>query len=98
MIYVVATLKIRAETREKFLAGARAVIAGTVKETGCVSYELHQSILDPERYVFVERWEERSNLDAHFHAPHFKVWRAVGADCIIDRKIEIIHADKIEKL
>ena len=98
MIYVVATVHIRPETREKFLAGARACIAETVKEKGCVSYDLHESVTHPARFVFVERWEERGNLDGHFVAPHFKVWRAVGAECILDRKIEIVHADKVEKL
>ena len=98
MIYVVATLHIHGDKRAQFLAGARAAIAETVKEKGCVSYDLHQSISNADRYVFVERWETREALAAHFKTPHLQEWRKVGADCVIDRAIEIAHADKIEKL
>ena len=98
MIYVVATVNIHVGKRAAFLAGARAVIAATVKEAGCVSYDLHESITHPQRFVFVERWETREALGAHCKAPHLGDWRKVGAEAVIDRVVEIVHADKIETL
>ena len=79
MIYVVATTKVKPEGREAFIAGAKACIAETHKEKGCISYELHSSVNDPNTLVFVERWETRDDLTAHSRAPHLKAWRELSA-------------------
>jgi quinol monooxygenase YgiN len=44
MIYVIAELRIRSAMAEKVLAAARKTVAATVKEDGCISYDMHQSI------------------------------------------------------
>ena len=50
MIYVVATLTIKPETRAEFIAGATACIAETRKEPGNIAYDLHESVTDPARW------------------------------------------------
>ncbi|MBV9637548.1 MAG: antibiotic biosynthesis monooxygenase [Methylobacteriaceae bacterium] len=98
MIYVIATLRIRADKREAFLAGARAVVAATAKEEGCLFYDLHQSISDPDRYVFVERWTSHDALAAHFKAPHLQVWREIARQCMSQpTEVEIITPADVEK-
>ena len=69
MIYVVATTKVKPEGRDDFINGHKACIAETRKEKGCISYEGHTSIHDPNEYVVVERWETRDDLNAHGKAP-----------------------------
>ena len=96
MIYVIATVTIKPEKTEETLAAARIAIAETVKEKGCISYDLHTSVTNPTQHVFVERWEDRDCLNAHMHQPHFKVWRKAGAEGITARKIEIITDGKVE--
>jgi quinol monooxygenase YgiN len=78
MIYVVATVDVKPENREAFAAGAKACIAETVKEKGCISYDCHTSVTAPNRFVFVERWESQAALDAHGQAPHLKAWRELS--------------------
>ncbi len=96
MIYVIATLRVKLEKLSTLLPAAKTMIAATLKEDGCISYDLHQSISDPNTYVFVERWSGRDKLDAHFDTEHMKVWRAVGAECIAERKVEIIAPANVE--
>ncbi len=98
MIYVIATLHIHPEKRADFLEDARSVIAHTVKEEGCLSYDLTSSITEPNEFVFVERWASRDALAAHFDTPHLGEWRRVSADYLVDRKVEIVHAEKVEEL
>lgn len=99
MIYVVATTKVKPEHRDAYVAGARACIAETLKENGCISYELHASISDPDTFVFVERWRGRDELNAHARSPHVKTWRAVSAPCKASPTvIEIISDGKVETL
>ena len=98
MIYVIATLHIHPEKRADFLEDARTVIAHTVKEEGCISYDLTSSITEPNEFVFVERWTTREALAAHFETPHLQDWRRVSDDYLADRKVEIVHADRVEEL
>lgn len=98
MIYVIATVHIHPAKRADFLEAARSVIAHTVKEEGCASYDLTSSITEPNAFVFVERWASRDALAAHFDTPHLQEWRRVSADYVVDRKVEVIHPDKVETL
>ncbi|MDP3897008.1 MAG: putative quinol monooxygenase [Mesorhizobium sp.] len=96
MIYVVATLTTTPGGAEALREPAAACIAETVKEKGCISYELFQSLGEPDRLVFVERWETREDLTAHSKAPHLKVWREASGPHLVSRKIEIVHPEKVE--
>ncbi len=96
MIYVVAELRLKPGMADKAVAAARKVVAGTVKEDGCIFYDMHRSIHDPDKLVVVERWASREALDAHMHTPHLKAWRAAGAEFVLDRKIEIITPAKVD--
>lgn len=35
-------------------------------EPGCVSHEVSRDVQQPERFVFVERWQDMAALQAHF--------------------------------
>lgn len=99
MIYVVATTKVKPEHRDAYIAGARTCIAETHKEKGCISYELHVSVNDPDTFVFVERWAERDDLTAHSRAPHLKAWRELSAPFKASpTQIEIISGGEVQKL
>jgi quinol monooxygenase YgiN len=99
MIYVIATTQMKPESREAFIKGHRACITETLKEKGCIAYEGHVSVNDPNLYVVVERWETREDLNAHARAPHMKVWREIGAPLrTAPPVIEIISDGKVEKL
>ena len=52
MIYVVATLTIKPETRAEFIAAATACIKETRKEPGNIAYDLHESVTDHTKMVF----------------------------------------------
>jgi quinol monooxygenase YgiN len=98
MIYVIAELRFRTEMTEKVFAAARKIIADTVKEDGCISYDMHQSMSDPSRLVVVERWSSRDALSRHLETPHLKAWRAAGAEFIVGRKVEVITPEDVEPL
>ena len=99
MIYVIATTPMKPESREDFIRGHKACIAETLKEKGCVAYEGHTTIHDPNTYVVVERWETRDDLTAHSKAPHIKVWREYSTPLRASPTvIEIITADKVDTI
>jgi len=77
MIFVIATLEIIDENRSAVLEASRDLVDATRKEAGCMSYDLHQSVSDPNVLVFVERWQDRQVLEAHFHSPHLSARRHI---------------------
>mgnify|MGYP001553730699 FL=1 len=97
MIYVIAEVRVKPGTADKAIAAARACVTETVKEDGCISYDMHQSVTDPARLVLVERWETPEALKRHFDTPHFKAWRAAGPEFVAERKVEVVTPEKIDR-
>jgi quinol monooxygenase YgiN len=98
MIYVIATLIAKPDKHAELIAGAKPCIAATRKEAGCLQYDLLHSIVEPNTFTFVERWETREALTAHSKAEHLKVWRKISGECITSRTIDIIHPEKVETM
>jgi quinol monooxygenase YgiN len=91
VIYVVATLTVKPETRAEFIAAATACIRETRKEPGNIAYDLHESVTDPTRMVFVEQWQDADALVPHRAAEHMKTFGRVVVKCITaPPKIEVI--------
>jgi quinol monooxygenase YgiN len=98
VIYVIATTQMKPESREAFIRGHKECTVETLKEKGCIAYEGHVSVGDPNKYVVVERWETREDLNAHGRAPHIKAWRDYSTPLRASPTvIEIISDGKVEK-
>lgn len=98
MIYVVATVRIHPGTLEPFVETAYPAIETTRREAGCILYDLHASVTDPYRLVFIEQWETREAFNAHLEAPHMLALREANKPFVADAKVEIIHPDRVEVL
>jgi len=97
LIYVVATLTIKPETRAEFIAAASACINETRKEPGNIAYDLHESVTDHSKMVFVEQWENAEALVPHRTAAHMKTFGRVAVTCMAaPPKIEIITPEKVD--
>ncbi len=98
MIHLIATLTIKPGSLGAVTKAVQPCIEATRKEDGCISYDLHVNVTDDTKLVFVERWENRAALDAHFRTPHLKAWREAGGPYFTSRSIEVISDAKVEEL
>ncbi len=97
MIYVVATLTIKPEMRAELIEGAKACIAETVKEAGCIAYDLHESVTDPTKLVFVEQWENAEALGPHGKTEHLRAFVRIARTCVTaPMKVEIITPASVD--
>lgn len=97
MIYVIATLTVKQETRAELIAAAKQSIAATRKEAGNISYDMHESVTDPTRIVFVEQWEDADALGAHGKSDHMRAFGRVAAKCLsAPPRIEVITPAKVD--
>ena len=60
------------ETREELARILAAQVAPTRAEPGCINYDFHVDVKDPNVFMFYENWRSREDLDAHLKMPHLK--------------------------
>ncbi|MFZ1070594.1 MAG: putative quinol monooxygenase [Methyloceanibacter sp.] len=61
-----------------------AVRAPTLKERGCINYDLHDSPNLPGVFVFLENWESKADFDAHIASAHIDAFRAKAPDLLAE--------------
>jgi quinol monooxygenase YgiN len=97
LIYVIATLTVKSDARAELIAAAKTCIAETRKEPGNIAYDLHESVTDLTRLVFVEQWENAEALEPHRKADHMKAFGRVAINCLASPpKIEVITPAKVD--
>jgi quinol monooxygenase YgiN len=71
--------------QEKALRAAQEkLVAETVKEPGCLRYELHQSLENGRILIFVESWASEQAWMAHMQGSAIRRFRASGAGDLIE--------------
>ncbi|MCO5130413.1 MAG: antibiotic biosynthesis monooxygenase [Xanthobacteraceae bacterium] len=97
MIYIVATLTVKPEMRAELIEGAKACIKATRQEPGNIAYDMHESVTDPTKMVFVEQWDNAEALEPHRKAEHMKAFGRIAAKCLsAPARIEIITPAKVD--
>jgi quinol monooxygenase YgiN len=71
--------------KERALREALLSVRGpTLKEKGCINYDLHESPDQPGVLVFLENWDSKADLDAHLASAHIDAFRAVAPDLLAE--------------
>jgi quinol monooxygenase YgiN len=86
MIIVSGEIGLDAAKAAQVMDAAKAMMAETRKEDGCISYCFYQSLEDPGVFRVFEEWESLDHLKAHFEAPHMGAWRAALGEIGITRR------------
>lgn len=82
---------------EPMLAASQKNRANAVNEAGCLKFDYYFNADDPNRFVFVEEWESKAHLDAHFATSWFaEFMEAVGPCLVSPPDIRIFEATKLE--
>ncbi|HVX99376.1 MAG TPA: putative quinol monooxygenase [Pseudorhodoplanes sp.] len=97
VIYVIATIRTHPGKMPELLPHVREVVKATNEnEPGCLLYQAHQSVMEPDTLRMVEQWKSREDLAGHFEMEHMKAWRAANAPLVAERKVEIITPAAVE--
>ena len=79
---VVATFVAKPGFEQKIEQLFRGVVDTTLREEGCISYQLNRDIENPCRFVFTEEWRSQADLDRHLAAPHLQALFEAVPECI----------------
>ncbi len=72
MIRLNVFIEVAEGKREEALALAKALVAPTLKEEGCIAYDIFESATRRNVLMFCETWQDEQTLSAHSQTPHFK--------------------------
>ena len=67
---IVARILAKEEKRDLVKAELLKLINSTRAEAGCINYDLHQDITDPNLFLFYENWESRELWQTHMGNQH----------------------------
>ena len=60
------------ENAEHLYNTAIKLVEQSLRDKGCIDYDLYQSKTNNDRYMIIETWESKEALDAHMATEHFK--------------------------
>lgn len=69
MVIVIGSITVQTESLADALKISQEHVARSRAEPGCISHAVHTDSENPNRLVFVERWESMSALEQHFQVP-----------------------------
>ena len=75
VLTILARIEAKADQVELVKSELQKLIAPTLKEAGCLQYDLHQDIENPAVFVFYENWESRELWQEHMNNVHLAEYR-----------------------
>lgn len=81
-LHVVAIFVARPGFEQKLETLFRSVVEPTLREEGCISYQINRDIRHPARFVFTEEWRSQADLDRHLASPHLCALSEQVPECI----------------
>ena len=74
MLVVRVLVQVKPEKRQQFIDISTPLIAQTNKEPGCLFYSCYQDLVDPNKFLFYEEYENQAAIDAHNQTEHRIHW------------------------
>ena len=71
-VVVVATWHVAPGNLDAVLGTLAELRRTSLDEPGCLAYDVHQALDDPNLLVLVERYVDMASLDAHVASEHFQ--------------------------
>lgn len=88
MIRLNVFIQTSAANRTEAAETAKELVAASLKDEGCVAYDLFESSTRPDVLMICETWKDEASLAAHEATPHFTT---------LVPKLESLAALKLEK-
>ncbi len=88
MIRLNVFIQVSAEKRTAVLESAKELVAYSLKDNGCIAYDVFESATRSDVLMICETWKDAASLAAHEQAAHFTT---------LVPKIQELAAMKLEK-
>ena len=76
------------------MTAAHKAVRLTKLETGCIAYDLHRDLTDPNSFLMYEIWASEAALTAHFKESHLREFLQTTADFLVEpiklRRLQLV--------
>lgn len=93
-INITVLLESKQEFNDKVKGLLENLVENSRKEEGCIKYDLHQDVENPNVFVFHEVWKNKAIFDLHNSQEYVKHFFCLAPDLLSD-KPQIIFTAKI---
>ncbi len=95
LLTVIAYMQAAPGKRDELRSALEGLVEPTSQEKGYINYDLHQSIEEPDMFLFYENWESAADLDAHLAAPHLKQFAARIPELLDERGLTVNRVRRV---
>lgn len=71
MIRLNVFIQVSAANRAIVLGAAKELVACSLKDSGCIAYDIFESVTCNDVFMICETWKDAESLSAHEKANHF---------------------------
>ncbi|MGK7944972.1 MAG: putative quinol monooxygenase [Microcystaceae cyanobacterium] len=83
-VTVTVRFKVKLGLEEQFKQACLPLLALTLTEEGCLTYNLHQSRTNPRVFMLYEQWSNKEALDKHLKMPYIQGLGEKGRDFLAE--------------
>jgi autoinducer 2-degrading protein len=80
MYAIIGTIKVKPEHLKAFVDNVRAHARNSVREPGCVRFDVLQDRDDPRTICLYEVFRSETDLDSHRQQDYYKRWMEMSRD------------------
>lgn len=99
MISVIASIRVKAGQRSRFIELFKANVTNVRKEDGCIEYFAALDVdaglpgqeLDEHAVTIIEKWRDVDALRTHLQAPHMLAYKEQTRDLVESRSIRVLQ-------
>jgi autoinducer 2-degrading protein len=92
MFVQIVTLTVKADRIDDFLRAFRINFEGTIREAGCLRFDLLQDEADPTRFTVYEVFRSEKDLEAHRRTEHYRKTVAFLEEVLHGPRGKTVHA------
>jgi quinol monooxygenase YgiN len=83
-VTVVARIKAKAGMEARVKEELLNLLSPTRSETGCINYDMHQSLDNEAHFLFHENWTSQQHLNKHLEASHVKNFLNQAGELLVE--------------
>lgn len=90
MIQLIARIEAQPGQADRLEEVIESIILPSRAEAGCLMYQAHRTVDDPNVFYFYEQWRDKEAFDAHVASIHYQTYRKKSADFVVKRSLTFL--------
>jgi (4S)-4-hydroxy-5-phosphonooxypentane-2,3-dione isomerase len=91
MYVTLVSVHVKREHLDEFIAATRANHEGSIREPGCLRFDVLQLPDDSSRFLLYEAYRDEAARNAHRDTPHYQAWRDSVGGWMVEPRTAVVY-------